>query len=197
MVGQTVIKKAEHYVSNLFLEANTSGLFYHDFNHTLSVVEAVTTIAKALQLTAAETDILTVAAWFHDTGYLYTRNEHEALSCKIAQRALMPDYPHIIDPVNTCIAATKVGQIPQSALAALLKDADVAFGSAYDFMQTNHAYRDELRISEKRVFDDETWYQMSLNFLEEVTFFSPYGQQYFTPLVKQNLEKYKLLKASI
>lgn len=197
MTGLIITKIAEKYVSNLFLEANTSGLFYHDFNHTLSIVEAVISIAKALKLTAEEKNILTVAAWFHDTGYLYTRNEHEALSCKIAQRALTPNFPDIIDTVNACIAATKVEQIPQSDLAALLKDADVAFGSAYDFQKTNYAYREELRISERRVFDDETWYQMSLHFLETVTFYSPYGQQYLAPLAQQNLEKYRALKASI
>ena len=191
MTELTLQKKAENYVSNLFLEANTSGLFYHDFNHTLSVVDAVTTIAEAIKLTEKEKDILTVAAWFHDTGYLYTRTEHEALSIRIVKSALNPNYLSLTEAVTTCIAATKVGQTPQSDLAALLKDADIAFGSAYNFYQTNNAYREELRITENKTFDDATWYKMSLIFLENVTFFSAYGQQHFAPLVKQNLERYK------
>ena len=53
----TLLEEAESYISNLFLEANTSGLFYHDFNHTLSVVEAVTTIAEAINLPKKTTNL--------------------------------------------------------------------------------------------------------------------------------------------
>ncbi|MFK7947527.1 MAG: HD domain-containing protein [Saprospiraceae bacterium] len=191
MTKLTLQEKAENYISDLFLEANTSGLFYHDFNHTLSVVKAVDTIAKAISLSDKEREILIVAAWFHDIGYLYTRTEHEAFSIKITKQALNPNHSSLIKPVTTCIAATKVGEKPQTYLAALLKDADIAFGSAYDFLKTNNAYREELRISENKIFDDTTWRTMSLNFLKNVVFFSDYGKTYFAPLVANNLKKYQ------
>jgi predicted metal-dependent HD superfamily phosphohydrolase len=189
----TLLEEAESYISNLFLEANTSGLFYHDFNHTLSVVEAVTTIAEAINLPKKTTDILIISAWFHDVGYLYTRKEHEAMSINIVQSALRTSYKMLIDDIVICIAATKVGETPKNDLAALLKDADIAFGSAYNFLKTNNSYREELRISENKTFDDVTWREMSLNFLENVVFFSDYGKEHFAPLVKQNLENYKIL----
>lgn len=193
MTKPTLLDKAEDYVSNLFLEANTSGLFYHDYNHTLSVVEAVQTISKTVQLPNKASEILILSAWFHDVGYLFTRTEHEAMSIKITQSALSPNYTFLFDEVSTCIAATKVGVKPQTELAALLKDADIAFGAAYDFLKTNNAYREELRISENKIFDNQTWKELSLNFLENVTFFSNYGKTHFAPLVAQNLKKYRLL----
>lgn len=194
MIKLTLQEKAESYVSSLFLEANTSGLFYHDFNHTLSVVKAVDKIAKTINLSNEEREILIVAAWFHDVGYLYTRIEHETFGINIAQQALNPNHPSLIKPVTACIAATKVGQKPQTDLAALLKDADIAFGSAYDFLKTNHAYREELRVSEKKTFDDATWETMSLKFLENVVFFSDYGKKHFAPLVANNLRNYQALR---
>ena len=191
MAKLTIQDKVENYVRNLFLEANTSGLFYHDFNHTLSVVETVSSITKAINLSKEESEILKIAAWFHDVGYLYTRIEHEALSCKVASLALKTNYSSLIQSVTTCIAATKVGQLPENNLVALLKDADIAFGSAYDFIKTNNAYREELRISEKKIYDDNTWYNMSLNFLQNVTFFSNYGKENYTSMVTKNIVSYK------
>ena len=67
---------------------------------------------------------------------------------------------------------------------------DAAFGSAYDFDQTNQAYREELIVSEDRHFSDEKWREMSLNFLRNIKFYSDYGKANFKPLVKKNLESY-------
>lgn len=190
MKNLTLLEKAENYVSDLFLNANTAGLFYHNYNHTLSVVEGVTEAAEVLNLSDAETEILVIAAWFHDTGYLYTRVEHEAKSIEVAQNALRPNYTHLIEAVTTCIAATKVGVTPQNHLAALLKDVDVAFGSAYNFKKTNTAFREELIISEKKIFTNETWKKMSIDFLKNVEFYSDYGKMNFRHLVEKNLEMY-------
>ena len=191
MTKLSLLEKAENYVSDLFLNANTSGLYYHDFNHTIAVVESVKKIATAINLSIDETEVLILSAWFHDVGYLYTRTEHEAKSIEIVKNALRPNYTQLTPTVITYIAATKVGNVPQSKLAAILKDADTAFGSAYDYVKTSNSYRKELNVSEGKTFADDVWRQMCIDFLEGVTFYSEYGKQYFEPLVKQNLEKYK------
>lgn len=190
MENLTLLEKAENYVSDLFLNANTSGLFYHNYNHTLSIVEGVKDAAESLNLSDQDTEILILSAWFHDTGYLYTRIEHEAKSIEVAQNALRPNYIHLIEAVTTCIAATKVGVTPQNYLAALLKDVDVAFGAAYNFKKTNAAFREELIVSENKRFSNEVWQKMNTDFLQSVEFYSDYGKANFKPLVEKNLEAY-------
>lgn len=186
----SLLEKAENYVTELFQNANTAGLYYHSFSHTLSIVEAATVTAKALNLSEADTDNLVLAAWFHDVGYLYTRIEHEARSIEMTVSALKPNYVHLIDSVTSCIAATKVGEVPKTDLAALLKDVDTAYGSAYNFIRTSNTYRDELRILENKTYSDNDWQVMCLDFLRNVTFYSQYGKEKFEPLVKKNLEIY-------
>jgi putative nucleotidyltransferase with HDIG domain len=186
-----LLYKAEDYITELYLNENTAGLYYHDFNHTLNVVEVATAAADELGLSAAERDVLLVAAWFHDVGYLYTRIEHEAKSIEIAQNALHPNYIPLIPSVTACIEATKVGAIPKTPLAALLKDVDVAFGSAYDFVETNSLFREELKDLEGRTFSDTEWERLCLEFLTQVKFYSDYGKQHFAPLVARNLEMYQ------
>lgn len=186
----SLLEKAENYVTELFQNTNTAGLYYHSFSHTLSIVESTIIAAKTLNLSGAETDILVLSAWFHDLGYLYTRIEHEAKSIELTKNALQPNYIPLIEPVITCIAATKVGEIPPNNLAALLKDVDTAFGSAYDFIQTSNAYREELLVLENKKYSDNDWRVMCLDFLQNVAFYSEYGKENFEPLVKKNLENY-------
>jgi|AntRauTorckE5430_2_1112549.scaffolds.fasta_scaffold06240_2 predicted metal-dependent HD superfamily phosphohydrolase len=194
MKNLTLLEKTENHISSLFLNADTSGLFYHNYNHTLSVVEGVSQAAEILNLSDYETEVLIVSAWFHDIGYLYTRTEHEAKSIEIMQNALRPNYIHLIEIATTCIAATKVGVIPENSLAALLKDVDVAFGSAYNFKKTNEAFREELIFSENKAFDNETWRKMSTNFLQNIEFYSEYGKINFEDLVENNLAAYAELQ---
>jgi predicted metal-dependent HD superfamily phosphohydrolase len=186
----SLLEKAEVYITELFQNTNTAGLYYHSFSHTLSIVEASKTAANVLGLSAAETDILVLSAWFHDVGYLYTRIEHEAKSIELTRNALQPNYIPLIEPVITCIAATKVGESPKTNLAALLKDVDTAFGSAYDYINTSNTYRKELKVLENKTYSDKDWQVMCLNFLQNVTFYSDYGKEKFEPLVKKNLENY-------
>jgi len=186
----SLLEKAENYVTDLFQNANTAGLYYHSFSHTLSIVEAANEAAKSMNLSAVETDILVLSAWFHDVGYLYTRTEHEAKSIELTKNALQPNYIELIDSVTTCIAATKVGEIPESDLAAILKDVDTAFGSAYDYQYTSNSYRNELKDLEDKTYSETDWNSMCLNFLQNVTFYSEYGKTKFEPLVKKNLAIY-------
>ncbi|NJN76971.1 MAG: hypothetical protein HC803_00465 [Saprospiraceae bacterium] len=111
----------------------------------------------------------------------------------MVENALRPNYIHLIKPVSVCIAATKVGEKPQNDLAALLKDIDTAFGSAYDYLKTSNSFREELIVSENKYFTDETWQQMCLEFLKGVRFYSDYGKTNFKPLVEKNLKNYGLL----
>ena len=96
----------------------------------------------------------------------------------------------MIEPVTTCIAATKVGEVPKTDLAALLKDVDTAFGSAYNYIQTSSAYREELRVLENKVYPDKDWQVMCSDFLQSVSFYSDYGKSKFELLVKKNLKNY-------
>lgn len=186
----SLLEKAENYVIELFQDANTAGLYYHSFSHTLSIVEAAKTAAKELNLSEGETDVLVLSAWFHDVGYLYTRIEHEEKSMEMTESALRPNYVHLIESVLPCIAATKLGETPKTDLAALLKDVDTAFGSAYDFIDTSNTYRKELKVLENKTYSDNDWRVMCLDFLRNVTFYSEYGKKKFIPLVKKNLETY-------
>ena len=65
-----IVQKAESYVFGLFKDKLSPDYIYHNFNHTLRVVNNVRIIAEAEGLNEEDTETLMMAAWFHDTGYI-------------------------------------------------------------------------------------------------------------------------------
>jgi len=72
-----IIKKAEAFVSLLFEREASEILAFHNLEHTRTVVRAVKEIAAATRISAREQEILILAAWFHDCGYLFQYSDHE------------------------------------------------------------------------------------------------------------------------
>jgi len=92
MEHNVIYKKIEQHVTSLFDKAQVENIYYHTLHHTQQVVARAKEIAAHYNL--SETEILTVylAAWFHDTGYLFvTAEEHEAKSAAI-MRSFMEDH---------------------------------------------------------------------------------------------------------
>ena len=63
------VENAESYVFHVFKDKLSPDYIYHNFNHTLTVVNAVKELCKKEDVEGSEKEMLLVAAWFHDTGY--------------------------------------------------------------------------------------------------------------------------------
>ena len=83
-----LIQQAEQFVTRLLQEQLPSTFLYHNFNHTVGVVKAVTSIAKYQQISDEDTEKLLLAAWFHDTGYIKGVQNHEVASVAILESFL-------------------------------------------------------------------------------------------------------------
>ncbi len=73
-------------------------------------------------------EILLLAAWFHDCGYLFQCADHEEEGKRLAKAFLAKEqYPHIwTDKVLDCIEATKPVRTPEKLLEKILCDADMS-----------------------------------------------------------------------
>src|SRR5690606_7039977 len=77
------INQVEAYIFNLFKDKLTEEYIYHDYLHTLRVVQALTLLATGGINSAPDTVHLEVAGRFHDAGYIYGEENHEENSVKI------------------------------------------------------------------------------------------------------------------
>ena len=185
----------ENYIQQLFEQEKQreKTLLFHNYEHTRAVVETVQQIAHKTQLETSSTYLLTIAAWFHDIGYLYTYHKHEAKGIEMAKHFLSEHLSlQNIQIITDCIAATEVGVEPKDDLQAILKDADLAFGATNDFEARGDALRKEWQIHLDRKYSDEDWIKVKVqhHFLSTLIFRSAYGKEFFAPLVQQNFEKY-------
>lgn len=106
-----------------------SYLSYHNTQHTKNVIAATEYIAQKEDISGDELLILKTAALFHDMGFLQDWQDHEMLSCKLAQKHL-PDFGYSqeeIEKVNLVIMATKLPQSPVDHLGKILADADLFY----------------------------------------------------------------------
>jgi len=68
-----LVEQSEDLVSNLLKDKLSNLYSYHNFNHTLNVVGAVNKLCVKENIDGTEKEMLLIAAWFHDAGYIKRR----------------------------------------------------------------------------------------------------------------------------
>ena len=79
-----ILAQTEDYLTDFFQKKIGAEFVFHDFNHTLGVLEAVIEIGTGNNLDERELNLLMLAAWFHDSGYDQGADGHEERSCHFA-----------------------------------------------------------------------------------------------------------------
>jgi len=191
MHSDKIVKQAESFILHLFKDNSPAGNMYHDTTHTKDVVANVIEIAKALKLEENELELLTLAAWFHDVGYLEKSDGHEELSADYARNFLAEhDYPREnIEIITACILATKVPQKPKTLLEEILCDADLLHFGKDNFFEKNELFRIEYERRTNQVFNELEWLQNNVDFLVQHKFFTDYARNNFEERKNQHLLK--------
>jgi HD superfamily phosphodiesterase len=162
-INETIITKTEGFVSGLLKNETPETFSYHTLNHTLEVVKNAVFIGAKENLPEDEMNILQIAAWFHDVGYLKKYNGHEEESTQIAVKFLKH---HGVDEtiriaVAESIRATAFPQSPESRVARVICDADFMHLGKENYFEQAEKLRQEqknagIRKIKKAEFDQES-----------------------------------------
>ncbi|MDO8994592.1 MAG: HD domain-containing protein, partial [Daejeonella sp.] len=171
MKNNTVVKDAEEYVFNLFRDKLPSDYVYHNFNHTSTTVKACKKLSKSYNMTSRDYEVLMLAAWFHDTGYINTYLGHEEESVKLMKAYLSGNYPdESINEIEALILSTKFQTVPDGSMQEILHDADyISLGSKNFNLRAELLQIEWERILDKTYTEDE-WAQIQLKFLIDTSF---------------------------
>ena len=180
-----MLTKVEAYVRALFKEQRTSKLVFHNLGHTEMVVNACDEISRGMQLSENDREVILIAAWFHDTGYLYVYADHEERSKNIAQAFLIENnYPlSKVKKVMNCIRVTQLDIEPHNIMEKVICDADLYHLSCRNYFQLSNKLRKEWELIFDTEINDDQWNRQNLNFLNQ--------HNYCTTYAKNNLEKGK------
>ncbi|MEP6846843.1 MAG: Pycsar system effector family protein [Panacibacter sp.] len=184
-------KKIEDYVTGLFEQMHAPALVFHSLEHTQNVVKRTQEIAGHYKVTEDEMLILYTAAWFHDTGHLFTEPaKHEKMSCEV-MRKFMKDQVEdekIIEQVEACIMATKFPRNPQNLLQQIICDADTYHLGTKEFKDTNKRAFEERSLrsgdSDKDKFDADT-----IEMLDTHQFYTNYAKELLSERKEENMKK--------
>jgi predicted metal-dependent HD superfamily phosphohydrolase len=166
------------YVSNLFSQKLPSWAVYHSLEHTAHTVAASRQIGRGSKLSKREMEIVTLAAWFHDTGYVFTTDGHEERSVEIASEFLAEHgcAPDTIGEIAGCIMATKMPQHPMNLRERVVCDADLASLGRPTFFKQNDLLKEEVEQRERISLDEITWLRRSYRFLFRHRFHTRYAR---------------------
>jgi HD superfamily phosphodiesterase len=191
MVGTSIIiEKASAHASEL-LQRLPIHYTYHNLDHTRRVVEACRTIGEASNITAAEMEVVTLAAWFHDTGFIEAYEGHEERSVDIATRFLGDNgYPReLIDQVASCIRSTRSSHQPANRLEEIIRDADLSHLGKKSYFERSELLRAELENIQQKRYSDLEWTRMNIEFLGRHQFQTLFAQAKYTKQRLENLSK--------
>ena len=162
--------------------------YYHNLDHTKSVVKNVEIIGKYEEVDRETMFVLKVTAWFHDLGYTNSYTRHEDESIILAREFLRKRNTDrdIIERVINGINATRVPQNPKSLSDKILADADLFdLGTDYYFKQSEKLWK-EWNKNLKEFSELEFW-QISYDFVKEHNYLTEYAKRVLEPKKQENL----------
>ena len=183
-------KRIEDYVTGLFDQMHTPALVFHNLDHTKSVVKHSREIANHYDIVEKEYLILMAAAWFHDTGHLFTEpSKHEEMSCNVMEK-FMKDFVDepIIASIHGCIIATRFPRQPKNLLEEIICDADTYNFGTKDFKVTNQKAFEEAKLRNKDT-NPEKFTSDTIHLLKNHTFFTTYCKELLDERKNKNLKK--------
>lgn len=189
---QNILKKAEHFVTDLFEKNKQDTLLFHNFEHTRTVVARAKEIASHYELSEKDLAALYTACWFHDTGHLFVEPAmHEVKSVDLMKgffSRFLPEEQDLIAPVENCILATRMPSNPKTLQEQIICDADTYHLGTKEFKNTNKQLKKEA-IQRKQIPADTNWNKKSLEFLEAHQYYTSYCQDLLEEGKQKNIER--------
>ena len=195
-----IVQKAETFIFQLFKDKLSSDYIYHNFNHTLRVVNNVKTLIEAEEVSEAETEMLLISAWFHDAGYIHGYENHEDNGIKIAIDFLTENNydPQKIEQISKLINATQLNLEPVEKLEKILRDADNAHFGNRNYFEVCDLLREEFKHTKKIDFSELEWAHENLKFFNTFhRFYTEYAKQNWQPVKDENISMLHNLITSI
>jgi uncharacterized protein len=164
-------------------------LTYHNLAHTIDVLEQSTAICREeILVDPRQLLLVRIAALYHDTGFLYTYEDHEEKSCEIAMEDLMDTdlTKEEKEKIRGMIMATKIPQSPTNLMEEIICDADLDYLGRDNFQPiSNHL---KIEFLEYGIIKNECdWDPLQIAFFEKHHYFTERSKKLRHPIKMEHL----------
>ncbi|KQM69511.1 phosphohydrolase [Pedobacter sp. Leaf216] len=183
----------QKHVSDYFHTHSDPRLVYHNLEHTQEVVHAAQQIANHYQLNEQDFFTITVAAYFHDTGYFEDALNHEAKGAELADQFLAKHKVNqeVRDSVKSAILATKIPQHPKNEIDKIICDADLFHLGLSDFRAKGKLMHKENELIYKKDISKLDWRKKDIQFMESHHYHTDYANLLLSDQKQKNIDKLK------
>ena len=192
-MDHSIYKKVENYITGLYESSHDETLKFHNLEHTKTVVSRTKEIAGHYDLTEKDMLVLFIAAWFHDSGHLFTDPaHHEDKSVELMREFLRAELADevMINDIAATILATKPPRNPIGLLQQILCDADTYHLGTPAFKDTNKAMLQEQKAKFGDV-DKTEFIRNTVTMLKAHQYYTKYCMELLTKRKIQNMKKIK------
>ena len=185
-----LVEKANKYVEQLLLEELPGNSLYHNLTHTKRVFKSTKEIIDNSSISEEDTEILLLAALFHDTGFVKCNDGHEDVSAKIATKFLAENgcSEEKIDKVVRCIRATYMEASPETELEMIIRDADASHFAKDYFQEASEFLRLELKMKGIADYNKSKWLAGNVDLLRNThTYYTDYAKEHWGPKKEENI----------
>lgn len=181
-----IVEKAERFVSEILENKLDPKFLYHNLRHTQRVVKSTKELLNFYNLGETESEKLILAAWFHDTGYTKSVENHEEASCEIATEFLKENSYNAtdIEKICNCIMATKRYHEPNNLHQEIIRDADASHFAQKSYWETTDYLKEELEELGIAKFSNKEWRDENIKMFRT-------EHQYYTDYAKENWDEAK------
>lgn len=173
-MDQRIIQAAEEFATQKLSSDLPAYAKYHDFEHTQTVVNELVDLAQKEGVDTNTLNILKVAGWFHDLGYLKKVDGHEEISVEIAEDFLskLEVDQEERKLVSRLIRATVMEYKPNDKLEELMRDADLAHLGLGIAQERSNLLKEEKGILKGAPIKKSVWVKMNIEFLETYGYYT-------------------------
>ncbi|UII74608.1 DUF5706 domain-containing protein [Flagellimonas sp. HMM57] len=187
-----IVEKAEQFVSKLLENELNPKILYHNLRHTQRVVKSTKELLNFYMLPNNENERLLLTAWFHDTGYTKTIENHEEASCAIATEFLK-EHKYTkegIEQICANIMATKRYHEPHNLHEEIIRDADASHFAKKTYWETTDFLKEELKELGIAKYSNKEWRDENIKmFRNEHEFYTEYAKENWEEAKERNLKQ--------
>jgi predicted metal-dependent HD superfamily phosphohydrolase len=194
---ETLVKDIKDYVFSLLQEKLPATIIYHTYSHTHRVVAKIEELIIGEGVAEHDANLLRIAAWFHDVGYIDTIKGHEEKSVTYAKAYLDKKLSaDDLSCVSALILSTKLEEKPKTHLQKIIKDADCSHVAAKSAEEISELLLQEFKACGVAQYSAVEWNKENVKFYTEYhQFYTDYALEHWQPRKQKNLLKlYKAIE---
>jgi predicted metal-dependent HD superfamily phosphohydrolase len=138
-------------------------------------------------------EILEIAAWFHDAGFVKSAKGHELEGKILVEEWLRANDvgEARVQEIGSLILSTTIGHKAENQLEQIISDADLSHLGTDYYLELQNVLREEMEWVKGETINAKEWCRINVEFFNKHEYYTDTARKLFGETKRQNLEAIK------